>query len=242
MDDGVVALLGAIVGAVGTGGAAYVTARLARRQSQEQLAAQRVQFEKQLDEQRRQFEKQAAEQYRQFEWQAVEQHRQFEAQSRAEHIRSRRDYRADAYKKFLTYATAIKSVVVANRRRPLIIDHELFVQTARGMEAALHDVQIEGPLTVSRHAAVMVEIANSAVGVFSETPPPHLEMSEVNAFRQALDSFTRNCSRALNDESLPDMAPRERSPREGHMARMPSEGNLARLQRRRTIPPASENE
>ncbi|MER6841973.1 hypothetical protein [Streptomyces platensis] len=223
MDDGVVALLGALVGAVGTGGAAYVTARLARRQSQEQLAAQRVQFEKQIDEQRRQFEAQAAEQYRQFEWQAAEQHRQFEAQSRADHIRSRRDYRADAYKKFLTYATAIKTVVVANRRQPLIIDHDLFVQTARGMEAALHDVQIEGPLTVSRHAATMVEIANSAIRTFAAVPPPHLEMGEVSAFRLALDSFTQNCSRALNDESLPDMDPRERGPRLGHMARRPSE-------------------
>jgi hypothetical protein len=220
MNDAVVALLGATVGAMGSGSAAYVTGRMTRRGVQEQLAAQRAQFERQLAEQRRQFQEQAAEQYRQFEAQAAEQYRQFEAQSRADHIRSRRDYRADAYKEFLRHASALKRTLSPNGRLTYVTDQALFMDSAREMEAALGAVQVEGPRTVSEPAERMVGIARDGVLNLSfESSVGCLEATVASWFDAALVAFTNACSAALNDESLPDMKPNEIRGRTGHLAR-----------------------
>ncbi len=220
MDDAVVALLGAVVGAVGSGCAAYLTARMARRQSQEQLAAQRAQFERQVAEQCRQFEAQVAENKRQFEAQTAEQYRQFEAQSRADHVRSRRDYRADAYKAFLRHASAVKGVLAINGSVIVVTDASSLVEGTRGMEAALGDVQVEGPRTVSDPAERMLDIAKETMRRLEEWSGTYVEAGLSSRFRAAFDSFTDASSRALNDESLPDMKPSEAQHRWGHMARM----------------------
>ncbi|GGS69788.1 hypothetical protein GCM10010238_67840 [Streptomyces griseoviridis] len=231
MNDAVVALLGATVGALGSGGAAYLTGRMTRRQVREQLAAQRThleqqlaeqrrQFEEQTAEQRRQFEEQTAEQRRQFEEQTSEQYRQFEAQSRADHIRSRRDYRADAYKEFLKHASAVKSTLSPNGRITYVTDQALLVDSVRDMEAALGAVQVEGPRTVSEPAERMVLIARGAARNLSyESAMGCLEAGVATTFNSALISFTNACSAALNDESLPNMKPAEIRGRTGQFQR-----------------------